>query len=184
MYNFHISSAQLKENCKSEVKSLATQAPESHDQLPFTAWHNRADIKVGRERCNGCKKHFSECLERKYHDLCLHAVKNHIDDVGFEHTTDFSIRKAYHNEYMAHIRRDLKTKYGKYEVDHLLALPKCMMQGSLEDALELATGSEKGLQINEWLMQHRVCGIMYRIQEKERERAYFEMAEKLANEEK
>ena len=63
-------------------------------------------------------------------------------------------------------------------------LPKCMMKSSVEDALELTTGSDKGLQINEWLMQQSVCGIMKRIKEKERERTYFESAEMLVNEEK
>ena len=85
---------------------------------------------------------------------------------------------------MTHLHCNLKDKYGKYEVNHLLNLPKCMMQGSLENALELVTGSEKGLQINEWLMQQSVCGIMKRIKEKERERTYFESAEMLVNEEK
>ena len=188
VYNFSFAPndlpAQLKANYKYENKSVATATPVSYNQLPFTVYHNCGDIKVGRERYYGCEEHFSECLERKYCDLCLHAVKNRIDDVGFECITDFSIHKVYHNKYMAHLHCNLKDKYGKYEVNHLLNLPKCMMQGSLENALELVTGSEKGLQINEWLMHQRVCDIMYRIQEKERERAYFESADKLTNEEK
>ena len=74
--------------------------------------HNPGDVKEGRGICHGCKFHFNECMERKYRDYCLQAVKTHIDEVGFEHTTDFSIRKAFHNEYMSQICRDLNEKYG------------------------------------------------------------------------
>ena len=63
--------------------------PNSH-KLPWI----RAAVTPGI--CYGCKVIFSECAKKKYRDLCLHAVKNLIDEYGYEGVTDFVIRKAYH----------------------------------------------------------------------------------------
>ena len=65
----------------------------------------------------------------------------------------------------------------------MLPLPVCMMKGSLEDAIELSTGSPKGLTINEWLYSQRCYGIMNRICDREAEKAFYEAGERLAREE-
>ena len=165
-----------------DINSVDTATPVSKN-LPFSAMHKPGGIPETSGRCRACKFHFEDCMERKYRDYCLQAVKTHIDEVGFEGTTDFSIRKAFHNEYMSQVRRDLREKYGKYENNHMLQLPVCMMKGSLEDAIELASGSPKGLTINEWLMNQRVYGIMDRVKEREDERALLESGARLAAEE-
>ena len=71
--------------------------PNSH-KLPHGALLNPYEIRaaVTPGICYGCKVIFSECAKKKYRDLCLHAVKNLIDEYGYEGVTDFVIRKAYH----------------------------------------------------------------------------------------
>ena len=128
-------------------------------------------------QCYGCKYMFKDCLEEKYCDLCLQAVKNHIDDVGYECLTEFSVRKAYHNEYMSHIRRDLKETTGYYEANQLLDIPPCMIKGSLNDALTMASGSPVGVPIIEYLMQQRRYGVEAQQQNEEHERSRKECEE-------
>ena len=65
----------------------------------------------------------------------------------------------------------------------MLQLPVCMMRGSLQDAIELSTGSPKGLTINGWLYSQRCYGIMSRIQEREAEKAFYEAGARLTKEE-
>ena len=103
--------------------------------------------------------------------------------VRFERTTNFSICKAYHNEFMSQVRCTLKEKYSKYQNNHMLHVPSCMMKGSVEDVIEIASGSQKGLTINELLMQQRVYGIMERVQDREAEHVLMESGAQLARDE-
>ena len=48
-----------------------------------------------------------------------------------------------------------------------------------ENVIELASGSPKGLTINEWLKQQRVCGIEQRVQVREAECTFIELAHNL-----
>ena len=74
--------------------------PNSH-KLPHDALCNPNEIRaaVFPGICYGCKHVFDECLEKKYHDLCLHSVKNLIDEYGYEGVTDFIARKTFHDKY-------------------------------------------------------------------------------------
>ena len=144
------------------------ETPSGRRLLPSTALCTPSDIRTGQ--CYGCKYMFDNCLERKYRDYCLQAVKNHIDDVGYTDITEFSVRKAYHNEYMSQIRRDLKESTGYYEANQLLDIPLCMIKGSLNDALTIASGSAVGVPIIEYLMQQRMYGIEQRKQDEDHER--------------
>ena len=113
---------------------------------------------------------FKNCLEKKYRDYCLQAVKNHIDDVGYDSLSEFSVQKAYHNEYMSQIRRDLKEQTGFYEANQLLDIPLCTIKGSLNDALTVASGSAVGVPIVEYLMQQCRYGIADHQENEEHER--------------
>lgn len=144
------------------------EKPSGRRMLPSTALCSPGDIKPGQ--CYGCKYMFDKCLERKYRDFCLQAVKNHIDDVGYTDLTEFSVRKAYHNEYMSQVRRDLKEATGYYEANQLLDIPQCMIQGSLNDALCIVSGSAVGVPIVEYLMQQRMYNVEQHLQDKEHER--------------
>lgn len=87
------------------------------------------------QRCHGCKFHFEDCFEKKYCNFCLQ--KTQINEEGFEGTAEFSVPKAFHNEYMLQVHCDLKEKYGYYGYNHdiMLDIPRCMMTGSLNDTL-------------------------------------------------
>ena len=87
------------------------------------------------------------------------TVFNHIDEIGYEQLTEFSVRKAYLNKYMSQIRQDLKESTGYYECNQLLDIPLCMIKGSLNDALPVASGSAVGRPIVEYLTQQRMYGI-------------------------
>ena len=141
------------------------EVPSGKQLLPTTAMCRPSDILSGQ--CYGCKYMFQNCLEKKYCDFCLQAVKNHIDDVGYECLTKFSVCKAYHNKYMSQIRRDLKEATGYNKANQLLDIPLCMIKGSLNDALTVASGSAVGVSIVEYLIQQRMYGIAQRQQNKE-----------------
>ena len=150
-----------------DVNKKPTQ-PAGKQKLPTSALCTPSDIRSGQ--CFGCKYMFNNCLKKKYRDYCLQAVKNHIDDVGYDLLSKFSVRKAYHNEYMSQIRRDLKEATGFYEANQLLDIPLCMIKGSLNDALTVASGSAVGVPIVEYLMQQCRYGITQHQQNEEHER--------------
>ena len=159
--------------------------PNSH-KLPHGALCNPNEIRaaVFPGMCFGCKRIFKECLEKKYRDLCLHAVKNLIDEYGYQGVTDFSARKVFHNEYMANIRRDLKEATGFYECDHLLDLPMCMVCGSLKDTLDLIEcTSERGQTIMAYLQDQCMSRIADHLHAQQDEKAFMEQAKKMAREE-
>ena len=135
--------------------------------------------------CYGCRRIFSDCLEKKYRDLCLHAVKNLIDEYGYEGVTDFVMRKAYHNEYMANLRRDLMDATGYYECDHLMNPPMCMVRGSLGDAVELLDHeNERGQTIMEYLQNQYMHGIVDLLNNEQNFQDFMNQAEQMAKEEK
>ena len=68
---------------------------------------------------------------------------------------------------MSQIRRDLKEATGYNKANQLLDIPLCMIKGSLNDALTVASGSAVGVSIVEYLIQQRMYGIAQRQQNKE-----------------
>ena len=160
--------------------------PNSH-KLPPGALLNPHEIRAAITPgiCYGCKRIFSDCLEKKYRDLCLHAVKNKIDEYGFEGITDFVWRKAYHDEYIANLRRDLKEATGYYELDGMLNPPMCMVRGSLADAVELTNHeSQRGATIMSYLQDHAMFGVVDRLKHEQDYKDFMEQAERMAKEEK
>ena len=99
-------------------------------------------------------------FDQKYCDICLHAVLDYIEDVESDSSldiTEFGFRKAYHNAYISQVRVDLMKDKGKYELNPLLHIPPCMIQSSLDDAVQVAAG--KGDHIIHYLEQHRFWNV-------------------------
>ena len=117
-------------------------------KLPESMMANTAEVKLGI--CHGCKMKFDECYDRKYRDICLHAVLDYIKEVEGDSTldlTEFGFCKAYHNAYISQLRVDLMRDKGKYELNPLIHIPPCMIQSSLDDAVQMAAGKVHTLSI-------------------------------------
>ena len=117
---------------------------------------------VRRGICFGCKQKYAKCFETRYRELCLHGVLDYLQEVenaaeSGREVSDFELRKAYHNVYISQVRVDLKDKYQLYEMNELLQIPPCMIQGSLHDALKM--GSGEGQIIIDYLMQQRMYDV-------------------------
>ena len=67
------------------------------------------------------------------------------------------------------MRRNLNEKYGYYECNHILHIPQCMIQGSLNNALKISNCNDckEGERIVEYLMQQQMYGIKDHVQQKE-----------------
>ena len=119
---------------------------------------NTSEVKLGI--CHGCKMKFDECFDRKYRDICLHAVLDYIKEVESDSSldiTEFGFRKAYHNAYIAQVRVDLMKDKGKYELNPMLHIPPCMTQSSLDDVVQMAAG--KGAHIIYYLEQNKLWNV-------------------------
>lgn len=126
--------------------SSSVQTNNYCNQLSFSASFTPDKNRAGT--CHGCRNVFNCCLNRKYCDLSLQAVLNHIDEAGgFCCVSDLSVTKAYHNEYMSQVRYNLKAQTGFYESNQMLDLPRCMMTRSLRDDQVMASSEGKILQI-------------------------------------
>ena len=99
-------------------------------------------------------------FDQKYCDICLHAILDYIEDVESDSSldiTEFGFRKAYHNAYISQLRVDLMRDKGKYELNPMLHILPCMIQSSLDDAVQMAAG--KGAHIIYYLEQNRLWNV-------------------------
>ena len=101
------------------------------------------DVTLSLENatCIACKKYYKECNEMKYRDFCLHSVTDYIQEVGSINVTDAGLRKVYRDAFMVQVRLDILKRTGYYETNKVISLPWCMVQGSLVECLNLATGT-------------------------------------------
>ena len=98
-----------------------------------------------------CEYTFPKCCELLYRDVCLHAVMDYFDDVGVYNSTHIGVRRAFHQCFMAQVRPVILKKFGRYETAKL-NIPKCMILGSLKDALVMNRGGK----VFKYLMDQRM----------------------------
>ena len=98
-----------------------------------------------------CKYTFPKCCELLYRDVCLQAVMDYFDNVGVFNSTHIGICRAFHECFMAQVRLVILKKFGKYETTKL-NIPKCMILGSLKDALVMNQSGK----VFKYLMEQRM----------------------------
>ena len=77
------------------------------------------------------------CLEAKHRDHFLHAVVDYFDRVGYDAITPHGIQIAYYEKYLARVKDNILTSTGLHELKDDIAIPDCMLQGSLTDAMNM-----------------------------------------------
>ena len=162
--------AQSTPTCSYSSRLLAEQfeTPTSFSdpKLPPSALCHPSDLDY--TWCFNCTYLFNHCLEERYCEHCLQEVYSHIEEKGLSHITDLSVRRVYYHAYMAQVRIDLMRKTAYFETNNMLAIPTCMIIGSMNDALKMAKGEANDLM--EQLEKRRMCSIQ--------DCAMFELAEK------
>ena len=113
----------------------------SNSVLPNSMMCNPDDVIRTQHRCTGCGYLFDGCYEMKYRLICLQSILDYVDDVGgLDNTTDNGVRIAYHKAFLCCVRKDIMEKTSYFETNRLLPIPKCMIVGSLKDALDMTNG--------------------------------------------
>ena len=121
------------------ITSMSTVG--SNSVLPNSMMCNPDEVIRTQHRCTGCGYLFDGCYEMKYRLICLQFVLDYVDDIGrLENTTDDGVRIAYHKAFLCCVRKDLMEKTSYFETNRLLPIPKCMIVGSLKDALDMTNG--------------------------------------------
>ena len=121
-----------------KIETVTASSCFSEPELPQSMFNSPYDLK--NHKCTGCRFMYDECCERRYKKICLNAVFDYISSIGVTDATGMGIRKAYHQAYIWQLRCHLMTKTGFYETNHLMNIPKCMILGSLNDALMMRSG--------------------------------------------
>ena len=85
---------------------------------------------------------FPKCCEVLFCSVCLHAVMDYFDKVGVHNATDLGVCKAFQVAFIAQVKHPLLEKFAKYETNNMINIPKCMIHGSLRDALYMDRGSK------------------------------------------
>lgn len=122
-------------------RTLATISPHSYTNQPDLPQSMlNSPFELRNHKCTGCSFMYDECRERNFKKICLNAVFDYIVSVGITNITDLGTRKAYHQAYIWQVRCYLMNKTGLYETNDMLNIPKCMIMGSLNDALMMRNG--------------------------------------------
>ena len=91
----------------------------------------------------------------KYRDFCLHAVTDYIQSVGPSNITDMGLLQSDCEAFTTQVKLDLLNKTGFYETNKMLHLPRCMVQGSLVQSLNLVRGTRAA----QFLMSKRMANV-------------------------
>ena len=87
--------------------------------------------------CSGCGRTVDECHETKYRYVCLHAVLDYFDEVGFRNVTQHGIYNSYARAYTFALKKDMLENTSFYERALDLEIPDCMENASLQDAQQI-----------------------------------------------
>ena len=87
--------------------------------------------------CVGCNNPFSSCYEGRWRRVCLHQVLDYLEDKNFENVSERSVRKVYYKTFMLMMKAEVLGETDYWELEDQIHLPRCMLEGSLKEALEL-----------------------------------------------
>ena len=87
--------------------------------------------------CSGCSLQFHQCHKAKWRETCLHAVVDYFDCVGYDMITKHGICEAYYDRYIGLVKTELLAGHGYYKLDDDVLISSCMLQGSLQEALQI-----------------------------------------------
>ena len=96
---------------------------------------SETDVDMSKP-CKGCHNPFFRCMERRWHDICLHAVIDYFEEVDFDSVCEAGVREAYYSTFKVKIKSEIMEQSGGfYEIEDNVVIPECMVQGSLKDAI-------------------------------------------------
>ena len=121
-------------------------------ELPASMLCDPCEVRPGK--CLNCFGTFPKCCELLYRTMCLQAVMDYFDKVGVVNATHIGVRHVFHACFMTQVRPVLLKKYGRYETE-LLQILKCMILGSLKDALSMHRGGK----VFKHLMNQRMADV-------------------------
>ena len=120
-------------------------------------------VDMSRE-CKGCNNQYFRCMDRRWRDICLHAVVDYFEEVDFDSVCEAGVREAYYNTFKVKIKSEIMEQSGGlYKIEDNVLIPECMVEGSLKDAIEMM-GQDNDTY--HYLMSKRVCDMqrhLYRL---------------------
>ena len=145
----------------SDVKTPKVNTP--NQLLPFTtpspcattSISIRKNITLMSHPCSGCGRTVDECHELKYRNMCLHAVLDYFDEVGFQNVTQLGIYNSYARTYTFALKKDMLEHTTFYERTLDIEIPDCMENGSLEEAQQI----NRSNRLFQFLMSKRVYDV-------------------------
>ena len=87
--------------------------------------------------CHGCNNPSDRCTEKKYCDICLHHVLDHFETIGYDWVTEGGTRRVFNQTFVLMVKFDVLERSGFYERETKIAIPECVEQGSLKDAIAM-----------------------------------------------
>ena len=114
--------------------------------------------------CKGCSNPYLRYMERRWCDICLHAVIDYFEEVDYDSVCEAGVREAYYNMFKVKIKGEIMEQSGGfYKIKDNVLIPECMVQGSLKDAIGMM-GQDN--ETYHYLMTKRVCDVqrhLYRL---------------------
>lgn len=122
----------------SDIPSTITSSVSSSmlpipDTVPSSTCSDSVLAVLSSHVCAGCGRQGTECHERKYRNICFHAVFDYFEDVGFPYVDRFKMQTVYVKAYSFALKKDLLEKYGFYERNREIDVPSCMLTGSYHE---------------------------------------------------
>ena len=90
--------------------------------------------------CRGCDNPYMYCMEKMWRKVCLNKVCNYLQDKDFEGVTKEGVKNVYYDTFVLMAKAEILERSDWWELSTNLILPKCMEEGSLEEAYKMMDG--------------------------------------------